>query len=423
MNNLYTLLVVIFLLSVTACGGGSGDDKGSGVKSIYSNNEANGNNLPDASIDMPPKESDNISNQSFISFATGASGFEYSSEIHSWQSYSFFSNGRHYWSGEQNSYTIEALPRIENFYSGYAYVDRNRNLIYHNLATAQKYTKTGEIINSNASRFVAFSTLTHEFRFDHLGSQFLACSKNTLICVGVPVVRNSTPYTYAEASGKVLAITNYGDVLKFDGQSWCRMGRDIGDIFSCSKYEPMIINPRVLQFYASIKYQGNTLLGEWPSGSTYIFDGEILKPSVEWTPPELRSRERKGYEAQSMAEYCGDLFIGYWPRGEVWRYSRASNSWSYFHRFFSQTVGDDSFIPWSSRIGSRFASIGGVAFLGQRITALVPFENSLYVSTSNIRMFTSDVYTDDLLTSTQRQEYGASWKITGNNCFTEYYTQ
>lgn len=140
-------------------------------------------------------------------------------------------------------------------------------------------------------------------------------------------------------------------------------------------------------FYSSVLYQGKTLLGEWPTGRLYEFDGERLAPS-DLTPPAIASAvpKRLGYEAQSLAEYCGDLFVGYWPRGEIYRYDGRKKAWGLFSRMFSSSPAE-TFIPFSDRPRDRLDP----SFFGQRVTVLVPFEDSLYAATSNLREWTPEV--------------------------------
>jgi hypothetical protein len=192
------------------------------------------------------------------------------------------------------------------------------------------------------------------------------------------------------------------------------MAKNSDDVFSCKPDEPMVNEPRSIQFYSSLQYQGEILLGVWPTGSIYVFDGQTLKPSKKWTPPPMREREVLGYEAQSMAEYCGDLFVGYWPKGELWKFSREKNQWEYFKRFFSSR-GDETFIPWLNRPADKKTP----AFFGQRITALIPHERSLYVVTSNYGGWVDSVSADHLLPS-ELDEYGSIYEIKGKDCLTVY---
>ncbi len=202
--------------------------------------------------------------------------------------------------------------------------------------------------------------------------------------------------------------------MLFDGNKWCRMSRDENVVFICNANEPMVTTPRKIQFYSSIKYQGLTLLGEWPTGSIYTFDGQVLQPSTYWTPPPLRARERSGYEAQSMAIYCGDLFVGYWPKGEIWRFNHSKNQWEFFTRVFTDD-NKNGVIPFLNRDSDALPG----AFFGQRVTALVPYKDSLFVATSNLWDWTPDksIPSTPLL---KPEEYGKIHKIYKPGCWTDY---
>jgi len=176
----------------------------------------------------------------------------------------------------------------------------------------------------------------------------------------------------------------------------------------------MVTQPRAIQFYSSIHYKGHTLLGEWPTGSVYEFDGETLAPSAVWTPPQFLSREMLGYEAQTMAEYCGDLFVGFWPRGEIWRFDGHDQVWKYFKRLFTDTT-PEQFIPYFSREPDNLNS----AFFGQRVTALVPYQDGLYATTSSLTVWSPDIR-PTFLNSDQLDEYGSIYKIYREGCQTVY---
>ncbi len=353
----------------------------------------------------------------FVLVGCGGGEQERSNAINYWQTYSASSpKGMHYWTEGEQAYTSEKIKSIgDDFKSGYGYVNSAGQLIFHNLATSQAYKMAddgGYVPEIGSSR----NLFTHAGReFYMAADEIRACKINSgNSCISIKVLESSFPYVFAEANGHVLVVTNYGDAVKFDGSSWCRMKRSDLDVFVCDSTEAMVTKPRVIQFYSYIKYKGEALIGEWPTGSIYTFDGVTLAPSYQWTPPALRNREKVGYEAQSMAEYCGDLFVGYWPKGEIWRYSRTEEKWFYFKRLFSPVDGE-SFIPWYDRSPDELET----AFYGQRVTALVPFKDSLYAITSNLRSWDSGVFAD-FLSSERESEYGAIWKITGVGCRTVY---
>jgi hypothetical protein len=136
------------------------------------------------------------------------------------------------------------------------------------------------------------------------------------------------------------------------------------------------------------------------------------------TPPPIKAQvlNRLGYEAQSMAEYCGDLFVGYWPKGDVWSWDHLNEKWSLFHRFFTESP-EESFIPHSNRPPDYLDS----SFFGQRITALVPFDDALYVITSNLNNWSTSEKAEEIIGKSLATEYGAILKITRYGCKSTYF--
>jgi len=332
-----------------------------------------------------------------------------------WQTYSYSKYTSHYPVDVDQSFEISRIPRFANTGSAYVYVSKSGRLMHYDYSNGGLHVMTDNNWSSSGAPELVprnFETDSHTFKEEN--DMVVACSKLDYLCHGMPFKGEAFIYTYAKHNDSVLAISNYGDVMKFKDSKWCRMKRFANDVFRCDGFEPMVTKPRVIQFYSFIEYNGKTLLGEWPTGSVYIFDGNELRPDEFYTPPPQRSRNRVGYEAQSMAIYCGDLFVGFWPRGEIWRFSNKYQSWSYFARLFSESNGDSTLVPWISRTPDLLPS----AFFGQRITALVPFEDSLYVSTSNLSVWTSATDVSHVLTPSLADEYGALWKIKGASCST-----
>lgn len=263
----------------------------------------------------------------------------------------------------------------------------------------------------------SYNSPTHNFTFDVKTGILSACPlSGRKKCETVSVQAGTFPYVYASKNSATISITNYGDALLFKKNKWCRMSM-AEDVYSCITPEPLpLTEPRKIQFYSSIAYQGQILIGEWPTGRIYEFDGAILKPS-NMTPPTIAAHSdlRLGYEAQSMAEYCGDLFVGYWPKGEVWRFDRQTRHWQFFKRFFSDVEGE-AFIPYSDRPADHLNS----SFFGQRVTALIPYKNSLYVATSNLSAWTSKVSIPKGMDTGKIREYGSIYKVTRHGCRSTY---
>lgn len=356
----------------------------------------------------------------FILSACGGGGSSYDSQssIVTWQSYSASPAGAvHYWDSRQSeaAYSITSLPFVaSDFRSGYAFVV-DSELLFMNLASKEQYALKRSDKFQYLSEYRAplkFSAIGYEF--DSTSDSIMACDKMIDRCIHIDIYQGTFPYVFAEHGGKVVAVTNWGDAVLFDGKTWCRMARTAGDIFVCTPNEPMVVSPRVIQFYSSIKYHGYTLLGEWPTGSIYTFDGDRLRPSEKWTPPSFRNREPLGYEAQSMANYCGDLFVGYWPKGEIWRFDHIRESWGLFARVFSDDEAEDV-IPFLSRQSDILPG----AFFGQRITALVPFSDGLYVATSNLGQWGVDLDVP-FVPMMESEQYGRIHRIYKPGCWTDY---
>jgi hypothetical protein len=172
---------------------------------------------------------------------------------------------------------------------------------------------------------------------------------------------------------------------------------------------PPIISSTGIQFYSSIDYNGKTLLGEYPNGALFEYNGSEIIP---WAGDRPVSTRPYRSEAQSMAIYCGDLYVGYWPRGELWRLS--DGVWNEVKRMFSHPSGEIPFEPYEDRPNNPFVS----NFYGQRITALSNFDKSMYAFTSNKKNWFSYIDFSGTLTPDQADEYGAIHKITKDSCST-----
>lgn len=336
-----------------------------------------------------------------------------------WQTYSQSpADGIHEYVEGEYPFEVERLPSpAKTFRTGYAFIadgeihfeDRGNYIQYRPTQLGYR-----EVDRPAGDRY---EYRGREFTFNYKTGVLSACPlSGTAECRVVNVKVGTFPYVYASKGGSVIAVTNYGDALLFRDDEWCRMSMS-EDVYSCRPTEPKPIDkPREIQFYSSILYQGSVLLGEWPTGRLYEFDGNTLQPSG-MTPPAISAvaDKRLGYEAQSMAEYCGDLFVGYWPKGEVWRYDHREKEWRFFKRFFTEEP-EEYFIPHKDRTADHLDS----AFFGQRITALVPFEDSLYVSTSNLRSWKSGEVVPETVGPEKAKEYGAIYKITRHGCRSTY---
>jgi hypothetical protein len=349
--------------------------------------------------------------------------YDQKSQISYWQTYDASPYlGVHEYVKGSYEFRVEQIKKpSSDFHSGFAFVS-NKKLVFEDRANWKQFILTTDgsyqkvkIPNTERGNY---KTSNRKFSYDSKHNVISACLiSNPESCISVSIKLGTFPYVYASKNNSVIAITNYGDALLFKEGTWCRMQMN-NDVYRCAT--PMLApiqEPRKIQFYSSVVYRDRVLIGEWPTGRIYEFDGKELKPS-NMTPPfiERQVASRLGYEAQSMAEYCGDLFVGYWPKGELWRWDHIAEKWSLFHRFFTSSP-DEAFIPYSDRPKDNLDN----AFFGQRITGLVPFSESLYVTTSNLLAWRREISALKILEKEKVKEYGAIYKVTRYGCKSTYF--
>ncbi|MDD3002698.1 MAG: hypothetical protein PHS06_02410 [Candidatus Shapirobacteria bacterium] len=303
----------------------------------------------------------------------------------------------------------------KNFKTGFSFIKENRILF--------KDMMSGNVYKFDENLFQLDNDINYDDKFYANGFIFgvdnnfvIACKDwfNKGDCFRIETYKGTWPYVYAENNGKVIAITNYGSILIFDGKGWCRASEHENETYYCDKElsEKILDKPRGKQFYSSIYYDGKTLIGAWPTGRLYEFDGKVFKPSLLSPFLEKNYADR---EAQSVAIYGGNLYVGYWPRGEIMIYDHELKSWSLSTRLFSHPVEEDPFIPYLGRLTDEES-----AFLGQRVTSLVAYYNKLFATTSNLRSWGYDMKNPDFLTSEQIDEYGRIYSLEKPGCLNTF---
>lgn len=283
---------------------------------------------------------------------------------------------------------------------------------------AEKTSSWQQLPQSLAALCGSFEVGSWEYRQD--GADLVACSSapDAADCDRIAIHAQTFPYAYAEANGRVLVATNWGDILIHRaGQGWCRAAQQ-GQRLACpteGSVLPVPEAPRGFQFYSSARFGDHTLLGRWPGGAVYEFDGDALAPHDD-TPPLPQDDVTANSEAQSMAVYCGNLYVGYWPRGDLWMRSSVDGVWHYAGRAFSHPEAPEPAVPYIDRPIPEMDA----AFLGQRITSLTPQGDSLYLTTSNLRGWYKSIPTPDFLSEAQAAEYGRLWRLRQAGCATAH---
>jgi len=204
----------------------------------------------------------------------------------------------------------------------------------------------------------------------------------------------ATPFAWGQFRGSVLTVSNYGGVYVFDGSAW-------STLLEAQKGVSY-------QVYSMLNYHDRLLLAQYPSGELFEYRGDELKHLEGW-PPRLPGVSASAREAQTLAIYRGDLFVGVWPWAEVWRYDRDQQRWHSLGRAFTHpAITDKRTHPYEIE-ADRFGLVTN--HWGQRVTGMVPHGDSLMLSTSSKGTSPwSDEY--DFLNDQQRREYGAVMRLT-----------
>lgn len=292
-------------------------------------------------------------------------------------------------------------------------VTEGDNLLLWDVSTGDSFAYTMEGLSAIEYRHCPGYS-EQGYSFSHDESSVKACKADD--CTSIEIRPGTWPYIYASANGAVVASTNYGDTLIFRNGTWCRAVKQ-DEEWSCPEHDvPVVFEPSD-QFYSAINYQGKTLLGQYPTGRLYEFDGERVFPS-EMSPPGTSS-ERLGLEAQSVAEYCGDLYVGYWPQGRIMKRDRETGEWSDEMRLFTHPQMETIHtVPYADREPEQNAPPQFIFnSLGQRVTSLVPWQDGLVATTSNKGAWTTD-YIPSFMTDDQANEYGAVHFLKKPGCHT-----
>ncbi len=202
------------------------------------------------------------------------------------------------------------------------------------------------------------------------------------------------PYCYGVLDNEVLMVSNLGWLYGFDGEQWRLIQDNSGNVF---------------QMYTMLNVYDRLLLGNFPTGGIYAWDGNTL----EFVSAPLDYAHSGMFEAQTFALYGGDLYVGMWPWGELWRYSVLDNEWNLAARLFSHPERDsDLLTPYRSLLRTEFPSREYSSHsLGQRVYSLLPLSGSLYASTSaRSGRDGRDIF--HFLSQQELDQYGAVHRIT-----------
>jgi hypothetical protein len=179
----------------------------------------------------------------------------------------------------------------------------------------------------------------------------------------LPIVGETT-FAWGVLGGKIVTGSNIGGFYVLEDDRW-----------------QMRLEPNVqvsYQLYSTMAFYDRLLMGQYPTGRLFEYDGHSITDRAGW-PPTPVGVSGSAREAQTTVIYGGELLVGVWPWGELWRYSPDAKKWSFMRRMFSHPeVTDQTIHPYDkenqgSQVGNQW---------GQRVTSLVTQGADLFVSTS-----------------------------------------
>lgn len=182
-----------------------------------------------------------------------------------------------------------------------------------------------------------------------------------------PQSRPNVTYLFGSYHGEVIIGQSNGNVFRYANGQFDHIRK-----VSNERFQP----------YSIVNWYDLLLIGAHPEGTIFVYDGERLKrldPHIP-VPQQAVARDR---EAQTIAIYRGDLYVGVWPWGEIWRLQHPAAEWEYIGRAFQTpeiTRSPDQ--PGDNAVRALGLDIDSDSW-GQRIHSLVPFQDALYVATMN----------------------------------------
>jgi len=171
-------------------------------------------------------------------------------------------------------------------------------------------------------------------------------------------------YAFGQQGDEIILVSNLGGVHVFRSGKWKT---------ACEPGE------RSFQVYSTLNTADRLLLGQYPTGELFEFTEGELRRLPGW-PPVMTGVSANAREAQTLAIFGGDIYVGVWPWGEIWRWSGADHQWRFERRMFTHPEPTDKTIhPYEAETKLLDPVVNR---WGQRVTSMVPLGDSLFISTS-----------------------------------------
>ncbi len=213
------------------------------------------------------------------------------------------------------------------------------------------------------------------------------------IIFNLPIVGETT-FAWGQLKNQIVTGSNIGGFYVFENKKW-----------------RMLLAPKLkvsYQLYSTMIFHDKLLMGQYPTGRIFQYDGSQITDLPGW-PPKLKGVSGSSREAQTTVIYGGDIFVGVWPWGELWRYNPDSGSWAFTQRMFDHpTLSKEITHPYD--VENRDGKVSNQ--WGQRVTSLITADESLFVSTSSkspIKWYPSKF---PFLAPKKWESYGSVHKLT-----------
>ena len=179
----------------------------------------------------------------------------------------------------------------------------------------------------------------------------------------LPVVGETT-FAWGVLGDQITTGSNVGGVYVFNNSTW-----------------RMIVEPSLgfsYQIYSSLVLKDRLLMGHYPTGRVFEFDGTAIRDIPDW-PPTPEGVSKSAREAQTTILYAGEVFAGVWPWGELWRFHPDRQSWTLQQRMFDHPATTTKTVhPYDIENANHKPR----NLWGQRVTSLVVNGSDLFVATS-----------------------------------------
>ena len=213
------------------------------------------------------------------------------------------------------------------------------------------------------------------------------------IVLSLPVVGETT-FAWGQLGDQIVTGSNIGGFYVFQDGAW-----------------KILLQPNIAvsyQLYSTMAFHDRLLMGQYPTGRLFEYDGEKIIDRVGW-PPKLDGVSASAREAQTTVVYGGDMFVGVWPWGELWRYNPDSDQWTFAQRMFDHPTPTDKVVhPYEEE--NRGNPVGNQ--WGQRVTSLVTVGDGLLVSTSAKSPSVWNPEQNPFLAPDKWKSYGTVYRLT-----------